>query len=340
MNEKQQLNTSNYVDFKRQQDQQSNFQPDEEIDQKSNKKNWKKRPLTILILGWVWAWIRRIFSQNWNEISIKNLFTKTWEISTWNSNSGNITNSWQNIPSWNNNTNKPEKETEISENWYFIDTKNQKIYYDKKEILWIDFSTFKDLWNNYSKDKNKVYYKWTSLKNIETDKFQVISQNWDYKLSWIISTSKNLINHLQNKENRVFLMTTIASVSNKNQNVKEELLKSSVFAINNFKSEYENLNNLQRWDEMTDLERAKFWVIFLYIKLMKQRESDEIRMSKAKEELKYFIQNSDKILQNYWTEQEKWNTIKWDIWYDEYCIYNNWELYWCFLNKIFITKSQ
>gem|GEM_PF-5260160 len=51
MNEKQQLNTSNYVDFKRQQDQQSNFQPDEEIDQKSNKKNWKKRPLTILILG-------------------------------------------------------------------------------------------------------------------------------------------------------------------------------------------------------------------------------------------------------------------------------------------------
>gem|GEM_PF-5060749 len=41
-------------------------------------------------------------------------------------------------------------------------------------------------------------------------------------------------------------MTTIASVSNKNQNVKEELLKSSVFAINNFKSEYENLNNLQR----------------------------------------------------------------------------------------------
>jgi len=61
---------------------------------------------------------------------------------------------------------------------------------------------------------------------------------------------------------------------------------------------------------MTDLERAKFGIIFLYIKLMKQRETDEIRMSKAKTELKYFLDHSDEILKDYGTEKDRPTTIK------------------------------
>jgi len=337
--------TSNFVDFSKPNESQNidNFQPDEEID-KNNKKNRKKRPITVLVLGALSAWGRRAFQQDWvKDFSIKSLFTSTWEILT------GTTTTWtilDNTGTTNTPTKEPEKKPikkptkETSNtNWYDISTNNNKIYYNGKEIVWADNKTFEDLGQNYAKDKNSIFYKWWKLSNIETNKFKVIKWNWNHELSGIITTSKNLINHLKEKENREFLMTTIASVSNKNINVKDELTKASAFAMNNFKSDYKKLNNIQRWDKMTDLERAKFWVIFLYIKLMKQRETDKIRMSKAKEELKYFIANSDKILGKYQTEKEKPTSIQWDIWYDEYCIYHNWWLYWCFLNKIFITKK-
>ena len=119
--------------------------------------------------------------------------------------------------------------------------------------------------------------------------------------------------HLEKKENRKFLMTTIASVTNKNVNVKSELTQASVYSMENLKKDFKELEQLQRGDKMTDVQRAKFGVIFLYIKLIKSLESDKIRMSMAKEELSYFLKHSDEILKQYGPEQEKNNNINGNI---------------------------
>jgi len=235
------------------------------------------------------------------------------------------------------NTNN-ELRTNLDDN-YRINTKEQNIYYLDTLIPNIDIKTFRTLGHHYAKDKNSVYYKWQKVDNVQPNKFLVIASYDDYKLSGIIATSSNLLTHLQNKKNREFLMTTIASVTNKNINVKKELTTASAYAMNSFKTEYKALNKLQRWEDLSDLQRAKFGVIFLYIKLIKSLESDKIRMSVAKKELKYFINHSDEILKAYGQEKDKPTNIKWDLGYDEYCVYQNGNLFGCFLNKIFITKK-
>ena len=222
---------------------------------------------------------------------------------------------------------------------YRYNTKDQKIYYKDDPLNNADKASFSVLWKEYAEDKNTVYYKGIAMTNVETDKFKVIDQKGDHKLTGIIVNSKNLLKHLEVKKNREFLMTTIASITNKNQNVKDELKESSIYAMNSFKDDFDELNELQRWDDMTDVQRAKFWVIFLYIKIIKSLESDQIRMSKAKEELRYFIEHSDEILKEYWAEEQQKTSLQGDIGYDQYCVYLDGELFACFLNEIFI-KAQ
>jgi len=239
------------------------------------------------------------------------------------------------IPQTNNNS-----KTQKLDDYYSINTEENIALYKGNIINNANTKTFEALWNKYAKDQNTVYYQWKALKNIEPNKFKVINTNGNYELQWIIVTSKNLMKHLEKKENREFLMTTIASVTNKNINVKDQLTQASIYSMDSFKNDFKELEKLQRWDDMTDVQKAKFGVIFLYIKLIKSLESDKIRMSIAKEELSYFLKHSDEIINKYWKEQEKTNSINWNIWYDEYCVYNNWELFGCFLNKIFISETQ
>lgn len=242
--------------------------------------------------------------------------TKTWEIS--HKNNKKLTSLWGD---------------------YYYNAKENTIYYKKLAIKNTDRKSFKVLAKGYAKDKNWVYYKGILIPNLETDKFKVIKENGSHRLTGLIVTSKNLLEYLKIKKNRIFLMTTIASITNKNQNVKDELTQSSVYAMDWFKSDFNELNTLQRWDDMTDLQRAKFGVIFLYIKIIKSLETDQIRMSKAKKELQYFINHSDEILKTYGPEQNKKDTLQWDIGYDQYCVYKDWELFACFLNEIFINKD-
>ena len=321
--------------------------PQDDTYQKTKKsRTWRLIPLFIVILlGLGLArMIRNKSDGTINVNDITNIWTiKTWNVNvtftTWNIDTGDI------IKDEDTNTDKPQtsqqnKDTKKLDDDYSINTKTNEIFYQKEIIKNADTKTFKALWNKYAKDKNTVYYEWQALKNIEPNKFKVINTNWNYELQWIIVTSKNLMKHLEKKSNREFLMTTIASVTNKNVNVKDQLTQASIYSMKNFEDDYEELNKLQRGDKMTDIQRAKFGVIFLYIKLIKSLKSDKIKMSIAKKELSYFLKNSDKIIKKYWAEQEKNNSINGNIWYDEYCVYNNWELFGCFLNKIFISETQ
>jgi hypothetical protein len=45
---------------------------------------------------------------------------------------------------------------------------------------------------------------------------------------------------------------------------------------------------------MTNEQRAKFAIIFLYIKIIKKQSNDNITMNKALSELKIFLENFDK----------------------------------------------
>ncbi len=294
---------------------------DDDFDKVENKNNLKKTLLWVWILSLLWIWSFFWYKKYIN----KNPDTK------------NKSKIQTNIKTWTIINDDKNKETKIVNTWYY--ESDWKFFFNKTQMIWVDKKTFTDLWHNYAKDKNKVFYKWFIVSKTQPDLFNVISNNWMYKLSWILVTSNSLLEHLKLKSNREFLMTTIASVSNKNINVKNELVKASAYSMDKFKNEYNELNKLKWKDNMTDLQRAKFGVIFLYIKLIKSLESDKIRMKLAKAELKYFIQHSDEILKKFWPETKRSSKINWDIWYDDYCLYLNWKLYWCFLNKIFVEKK-
>jgi len=308
----------------------------EEDEDRKNKKRLTSLPIVLIIIAILALALRQIIR---NKPNITNLFNNwSWNIQTWS-----MINTW-NTETWNTETwntkdknNNKSSSREKLDNFYSIE-KNWDIYYNDTIIENTDKESFKALWDKYAKDKNNVYYEWNIVENAQSDKFYVIDTKGTYELKWTIVTSKNLLEHLKVKENREFLMTTIAWVTNKNINVKEELKIASIYSMNTFKNDYETLNKLQRWDKITDIQKAKFGVIFLYIKIIKNLESDKIRMSTAKAELKYFVEHSDEILKTYWTETTKPDIIKWNLWYDEYCIYQDGNLFGCFLNKIFITK--
>jgi len=295
------------------------------------KSNTKWGLLTVWLLLVLWSGLFLLLKNSSN--NTKELTNNTWNIiaETWvetiekeNTQIAENTNDEDNKGLWDN---------------YFLNQKENTIYYKNIKIS-TDTGNFETLGKWYAKDSKKIYYKWKTMNNVEIDKFKVINKSGNHKLSWIIVNSKNLLEHLKTKKNRKFLMTTIASITNKNQNVKNELTHASVYAMDSFKWDFNELNNLQRGDEMTDLQRAKFGVIFLYVKIIKNLETDQIRMSKAKKELKYFIQNSDKILKEYGPENSRWTTLEWDIWYDQYCVYNDGKLFGCFLNEIFIQAKD
>lgn len=68
-----------------------------------------------------------------------------------------------------------------SNNFNYAKDKN-KIYFwfldECKEIYWIDYNTFQDLWNSYAKDKNNVYRLGTVIEWANPETFQVLSEKY------------------------------------------------------------------------------------------------------------------------------------------------------------------
>ncbi len=315
-------------------------QPQEEtiddiLEEEENQKN-RSRIFVVILILLIWFWLFRLIRQkNWHT-NTNNTNQITTSTTTWKDTEKTTNNSWDNPL---NNFLNHNKNLESLWGEYNYNNKEQRIYYKDTALQQADKNSFEVLWKEYAKDKYHVYYQWQILAGVEPDQFKVIQDKGKYKLTGIVVNSKNLLNYLKIRQNREFLMTTIASITNKNINVKSELTQSSVYAMDGFKEDFNELNQLQRWENMTPLQRAKFWVIFLYIKLIKSLRTDEIRMSKAKKELQYFIEHHDKILKEYGPEKEKETSLQWNLGYDEYCIYTDGKLSTCFLNKIFVHQD-
>ena len=94
------------------------------------------------------------------------------------------------------------------------------------------------------------------------------------------------------------------------------------------------MSQFDRWDryEMTDEQRAKFAIMFLYIKIIKNYNNDQATMERALEELKFFLENFDK---KDLVKEKNLKKIKWDLGIDNDCLYVNGELYACFLDNLF-----
>jgi len=190
------------------------------------------------------------------------------------------------------------------------------------------------IWNNYSIDGKNILYKWEIVKFADPKSFRVIIKN---EIDGTVINSNNLLKIFADYETRVSLMRNIDKIIDNKENVTNELKNSSENGMYKMKNEYDVLSQFDWWDryEMTNEQRAKFAIMFLYIKIIKKQSNDKATMSKALSELKIFLENFDKkdLVQE--VTDKSLNKIKWDLWIDEDCLYVNGELYACFLDELF-----
>lgn len=219
----------------------------------------------------------------------------------------------------NNNTDANESMETIT--WNIV---NQEIEIDKNE-----------LWNDYRIDGKNILYKWEVVEFADAKTFKIINKN---EIDGTIINSNNLLRIFADYETRAWLMNNIDKIINKKENVTNELKKSSENGMYDMKNDYKKLSGLNRNDryDMTDEQRSKFAIMFLYIKIIKKQNNGEITTSKAVNELKLFLENFDKKDLVKEVEDKKINKIKGDIWVDDDCLYVNGELYACFLDGLFV----
>lgn len=193
----------------------------------------------------------------------------------------------------------------------------------------------KDLWNNYSNDWKTILYKGNIVKFADFKNFKTISKN---DIDGKVINSNNLLKIFANYETRVGLMKNIDSIINEKENITNELKNSSENGMYKMKKEHKDLSQFDRNDRynMTDEQRAKFAIMFLYIKIIKKQSNDKVSMDKALSELRIFLENFDKNDLKEEVEDREINKIKWDIWIDNDCLYVNGELYACFLDGLFV----
>lgn len=193
----------------------------------------------------------------------------------------------------------------------------------------------KDLWNNYINDWKNVLYKGNIVKFADLKNFKIINKK---DIDGKIINSNNLLKIFANYETRVNLMQNIDSIINKKENITNELKNSSENGMYKMKNDYKELSQFNRNDryDMTDEQRAKFAIMFLYIKIIKKQSNDKVSMNKALSELKIFLENFDKDNLTKEVEDKDISRIKWDIWIDDDCLYVNGELYACFLDGLFV----
>lgn len=252
----------------------------------------------------------------------------------------NIT-SWENnIPSWENNISSG---TEIK--IYNLDSSSQtpqnditstELQDETQELKWERTEKLTKLWSHYKTDWKNIYYKWELVQFVNADEFTVLSKNEVKEISGTLVNSDNLLLTFQDYETRLAMMNTIDDIILNEQNLTTALKDSSENGMYKIKSDYENLSQYnwknQKW-KLTSEQRAKFAVMYLYVKIAKKTQWT-VYMEQALNELKEFIQNFDpnKLKTEITDENIK---IKWNIWMDKHCIFLNWQLYACFLDEIF-----
>lgn len=192
-----------------------------------------------------------------------------------------------------------------------------------------------NIWNNYSIDGNNVLYKWEIVKFANSKTFKITDKD---NINGTIVNSNNLLKIFADYETRVYLMKNIDSIIDEKENVTNELKNSSENGMYKMINDYKELSQYKRNDryDMTNQQRAKFAMMFLYIKIIKKQSNDKVSMSKALNELKTFLENFDKNDLKKEVEDKELNKIKWDIWIDDNCMYVNGELYACFLDELFV----
>lgn len=227
----------------------------------------------------------------------------------------------------------------VLDKYYSIDTGNAVVYYMKDNIKNANALSFESLDKGYAKDINNVYYKWEKVVSVNPKEFNVIDQSGNYDLDGIIVNSENLLNLLENRTNRLFLMNHLSNVLKESENSKSELYNASTNAMYNFRTQYNELRNLWWKSEIKDSQRAKYAVMFLYVKLTQQLRSGQITMDKAIQEFGKFLEDIDPQDLKEELSNEGWYTVKGNIGYDNYCLYVDGKLHTCFLNKIFMTDK-
>jgi len=190
-------------------------------------------------------------------------------------------------------------------------------------------------WDNYSTDGKNILYKWEILKFADPKTFKVINKN---EINQSVINSNNLLRIFADYETRVSLMKNIDQIIKEKENVTDQLKKSSENGMYKMKNEYNILSEFDRGDryDMTNEQRAKFAIMFLYIKIVKAHSNDRITTKKALNELKIFLENFDKNDLKKEVEAKGLDRIKWDLWIDNDCLYVNGELYACFLDGLFV----
>ena len=166
------------------------------------------------------------------------------------------------IINWDNISNKTSNKINSSG----INKYNSKINNDK-----INNNELIDLWKNYSKDQRHIYYKWKAINFVDLDKFYVITKDGRYTAQWTVINSQNLLNIFGSYEIRVSMMKQIDQIIKNEKNVTNELKWASENWLYKMKKEYNSLSKFKRKDryEMTNEQRAKFAIMYLYIKIAK-----------------------------------------------------------------------
>jgi len=131
------------------------------------------------------------------------------------------------------------------------------------------------------------------VKFADPKSFRVIIKN---EINGTVINSNNLLKIFADYETRVSLMRNIDKIIDNKENVTNELKNSSENGMYKIENDYEILNKFNRNDryDMTNEQRAKFAMMFLYIKIIKKQSNDKATMSKALNELKIFLENFDK----------------------------------------------
>jgi len=195
--------------------------------------------------------------------------------------------------------------------------------------------TIINLGKHYESQSWQIMYKWEIVKFADSKTFKVINKN---EINQSVINSNNLLKIFADYETRVYLMKNIDNIIKNKENVTDQLKKSSENGMYKMKNEYNILSEFDRGDryDMTNEQRAKFAIMFLYIKIVKAHSNDRITTKKALNELKIFLENFNENDLKKEVEAKGLDRIKWDLWIDNDCLYVNGELYACFLDGLFV----
>lgn len=200
---------------------------------------------------------------------------------------------------------------------------------------WLDI---KDLWKNYSINENwEILYKKDVVKFANSNTFQVIDQKGRQSFSGMVNNSENLLFIFADSATRRWLMKNIDGIIRNKKGLSNDLLESSKNGMYKIQDNYDVLSQFDWGDryDMTNKQRAKFAIMFLYLKIAKWMANNQATMEAALLELKDFIENFDKRDLKKELHQADLVDIKWDIARDDHCIYVDGELYACILDWVF-----